>query len=147
MLAQLLKNLYICTFFFFCTCGQTKAGSGHSDCKEVGHREKKRPSPLTSHNNKPIPTPQKLRQRCRPLPSGGAMMGWKMKTRYKHKSASFSTPYRKWEESKFADINTSLHIISIHFLSPQPINRFSSVQTRWLEGAGVSRCLSFTYIY
>lgn len=34
---------------------------------EVGHR-RKRPCPPTSHNNKPIPTPQRLRQQCRPLP-------------------------------------------------------------------------------
>lgn len=30
--------------YFFCTCGQTKAGSGHSDCKEVGHRKKEDPA-------------------------------------------------------------------------------------------------------
>lgn len=91
--------------YFFCTCGQTKAGSGHSDCKEVG-QEKGRPSPPTSHNNKPIPTPQKLRQRCRPLPCGGAMMGWKKKTEYKQKCPILHS-IQKSEESKFADINTS----------------------------------------
>lgn len=46
---------------------------------------------------------------------------------------------------KFADINTSLHIISIHFLSPQPIDGFSSVQTGWLGGGFVK--VSVLYIH
>lgn len=63
MLAQLLKNLYICTFFLY--LWTDKSRSGHSDCKEVGHRKKEDPSPPTSHNNKPLPrSPKKLRQRC-----------------------------------------------------------------------------------
>lgn len=144
MLAQLLKNLYICTFFLYLWTDKSRKWSLR--LQRGGTQEKGRPSPPTSHNNKPIPTPQKLRQRCRPLPCGGVTMGWKKKTEYKHKSAPILHSIQKWEESKFADINTSLHIISIHFLSPQPIDRFSSVQTGWL-GGGVSRCLSFTYIY
>lgn len=45
----------------------------------------------------------------------------------KHESAPFSTPYRN-KRNQSLQTNTNLHIISIHFLSPQPIDRFSSVQ-------------------
>lgn len=44
----------------------------------------------------------------------------------------FFTPYgEKKKKVRFADINTSEHIISSHFLSPRPNDRFSSVQTGW----------------
>lgn len=44
----------------------------------------------------------------------------------------FSTPYgEKKKRIRFADINTSEHIISSPFLSPRPNDRFSSVQTGW----------------
>lgn len=91
MLAQLLKNLYICTFLYLWT---DKAGSGHSDC-DVSEKTKTRPTYFLQYQ--PNPTPQKLRQRCRPLPCGGVRMGWKeeeKKKAYEHKSAPISTPYR-----------------------------------------------------
>lgn len=107
MLAQLLKNLYICTFLFFfpfCTCGQTKAGSGHSDGKESGTGRKMK-DPAHQHN-KPIPTPQKVKTAMQAPPmSGGSADG--VEKENKNKETNQSAPFfhsiqekKKSDESK-----------------------------------------------
>lgn len=147
--------MYVCLFFFrFVLVDRQKQEVVTQTAKRVGQEEKWKTQPTNITNQSPLP--RKLRQRCRPLPCQGVVqMGWKKKTnknKETNQSALFSTPYRKKKNQRnprSADINTSEHIISIHFLSPRPINRFSSVRTRWLVGAGRwgCTCLSFTYIY
>lgn len=97
--------MYVFVFFPFCTCGQTKAGSGHSDCKEGGTGRKMK-DPAHQHN-KPIPTPQKVKTAMQAPPmSGGSADGVEKENKNKetNQSALFSTPYRKKkkksEESK-----------------------------------------------
>lgn len=54
MLAQLLKNFYICTFLVLVDRQKQEVVT---DCEEAG-QEEERLRPSTSDNNKPTPTPQ-----------------------------------------------------------------------------------------
>lgn len=60
-------------YVVFCTCGQTKAGSGHSDGKEVGHRKKEDPTQPTNFpqitNQSPLPQ-IKTAMQAPPSPEG-----------------------------------------------------------------------------
>lgn len=144
MLAQLLKNLYICTFLFFFVLylWTDKSRKWSLRLQRRWDRKKnERPSPPTSHDNKPIPTPQKVKTAMQAPPmSGGSADGVEKKTKTKKQTKVPCFPFhtgkkkKKIRNPRSADINTSEHIISIHFLSPQPNNRFSSVRTRWLVG-------------
>lgn len=87
-------------YFFFCTCGQTKAGSGHSDCRggtqgEKRKEKKKDPAHLTSHNYKPIPTPQKVKTVMQAPPHVEELRwGGRRKQNTNIKSVPVSTPYK-----------------------------------------------------
>lgn len=144
MLAQLLKNLYICTFLFVLrqkqeVVTQTARGGTQGGKKKRGGG----PSQPTSHSNKPIPAPQKVKtaMQAPPIQRSDERVEKEnnINIRVPH------SPLRTEMTGIKADINTSFHIISIRFLAPQPIGRFSSVQTGWW--GRVSGYLSFTYIY
>jgi len=99
MLAQLLKNLYICTFFFVLVDRQKQEVV--TQTAEVGHREKERkkkkkdPAHLTSHNYKPIPTPQKVKTVMQAPPHVEELRwGGRRKQNTNIKSVPVSTPYK-----------------------------------------------------
>lgn len=80
MLAQLLKNLYICTFY---TCGQTKSRKWSLRLQGGEKREKGTPDPqvLTITNQSPLSKVKTVKQ----VPPGGR--SFDKNAEKKHKSA------------------------------------------------------------
>ena len=85
-------------YFFFVLVDRQKQEVVTQTAKEVGHRKKEDPAHRLPTITNQSPLPEKLRQRCRPLPmwrsKDGVEKEKNKQTEYKHKSAPFSTPYR-----------------------------------------------------
>lgn len=82
MLAQLLKNLYICTFLFVLRQKQEVVTQTAEQVGDTGKKNKikGRPGRPTSHDNKAIPhSPKELRQRCSPSHTEERQRGGKRK--------------------------------------------------------------------